>query len=104
MSFIYSYIINIYKLIQKFNLQIVWEIDGAYVYKNDNLLINFIKPHSGTDCKYLIRADFRETFDRWGNSLFEESFEYDEFDDVVKKLKEFIRDKDEIIKEEMGLN
>ena len=33
------------KLIQQFNLQLVWEIDGAYVYNNENLLVNFIEPH-----------------------------------------------------------
>jgi len=89
------------KLIQQFNLQLVWEIDGAYVYNNENLLINFIELHSGTDWKYCLRADFPETFDRWSVALFEELFEINEFDEIVRKLEEFVNDKDDIVKEEM---
>ena len=51
-----------------------------------------------------MRADFPETFDRWSVSLFEELFEINEFDKVVRKLEEFIGDKDNIVKEEMELH
>jgi len=92
------------KLIQQFNLQLVWEIDGAYVYNNENLLVNFIEPHSGTDWKYCLRADFPETFDRWSIALFDELFEINEFDEIVRKLEEFIGDKNNIVKEETELH
>ena len=88
------------KLIQQFNLQLVWEIDGAYVYNNENLLINFIELHSGTDWKYCLRADFPETFDRWSVALFDEDFKIDEFGVATKTIKggeeelvEFVADK-----------
>jgi len=71
---------------------------------NENLLINFIEPHSGTKWKYCLRADFPETFDRWSVALFEEDFKIDEFEKVVKKLEDFVNDKDNIVKEEMELH
>jgi len=79
------------------------DVDGTYVYNNENLLINFIEPHSDTHWKYCLRADFPETFDRWSVALFEEDYEIDEFDEVVGKLKEFVSDKENIIKREMKL-
>ena len=89
------------KIMQEFNLKHDWCSDyDVYVCKNDNLLIQFINPHNGTDWKYCLRADFPETLDRWGVCLFEKSFEYNELDIVIGKLKKFLNDKESIVKKQ----
>jgi len=90
--------------IKEFKEKHDWCVDDVYACKNNTLLIQFIYPHSGTDYKYCLRADFPETFDRWSVCLFEELFNHDEFNEVVRKLDEFVRDRDNIIKKEMELH
>jgi hypothetical protein len=90
------------KIINEFDLKLVWEVDGVSVWRNDELNIQFINPHSGTKFKYCLRADFPETLDRWSVCLFEEDFEENEFDSTFDKLKDFVKNKNKIIKEERG--
>jgi hypothetical protein len=79
---------------QTYVLELEWELDGVSVwkgsYKGYTFLLNFIFPHEGTDWKWVIRADYPETMDRWANCLFEEEFDQADFYGVVDRLNDFI--------------
>lgn len=76
-------------------LSLVEEIDGNYYMRANNLILCLIEPHSGTDYKYCLRADYKEIFDKWGNSPLEEFFIDDEsFNNTLLTLNEFIKKED----------
>lgn len=87
------------KLINQLNLKLDWELDGVYAFSNDTLYIQFIYPHEGTDFKYLLRAEFKECFDKWSNCFYEEYFSDLEKDLnlIIFDLKKMILEKDKML-------
>ena len=82
------------ELVKQLNLRLNWEMDGVYTFENDHLYVQFINPHEGTDFEYVIRAEYKEDFDRWSNC------EYETYStDLEKDLSEIISDLKEMIKE-----
>lgn len=76
-----------------------------YFEKNNKDLISLVAPHSGTNFKWMLRADFTELFDRWGNCLFERFFkDEEEMNQVLVELDDFFKNRDNIIKEELEEN
>ena len=87
------------------NLKDQWYMRDSYngKYNGHSNMISLIAPHSGTNYKWMLRADYDETFDRWSVCLFEEYFSNsEEFKEVLKKLYEFIDNRKENIKEELS--
>ena len=82
------------ELVKQLNLRLNWEMDGVYTFENDDLYVQFINPHEGTDFEYVIRAEFKEDFDRWSNCVYETYST-----DLEKDLSEIISDLKEMIKE-----
>ena len=82
------------ELVKQLNLKLNWEIDGVYAFENNDLYVQFINPHEGTDFEYVIRAEFKEDFDRWSNCVYETYST-----DLEKDLSEIISDLKEMIKE-----
>lgn len=82
------------ELVKQLNLRLNWEMDGVYAFENDDLYVQFINPHEGTDFEYVIRAEFKEDFDRWSNCSYEVYST-----DLEKDLSEIISDLKEMIKE-----
>ena len=82
------------ELVKQLNLTLNWEMDGVYAFENDDLYVQFINPHEGTDFEYVIRAEFKEDFDRWSNCVYETYST-----DLEKDLSEIISDLKEMIKE-----
>ena len=82
------------ELVKQLNLRLNWEMDGVYAFENDDLYVQFINPHEGTNFEYVIRAEYKEDFDRWSNC------EYETYStDLEKDLSEIISDLKEMIKE-----
>ena len=82
------------ELVKQLNLRLNWEMDSVYAFENDDLYVQFINPHEGTDFEYVIRAEYKEDFDRWSNC------EYETYStDLEKDLSEIISDLKEMIKE-----
>ena len=82
------------ELVKQLNLTLNWEMDGIYAFENDDLYVQLINPHEGTDFEYVIRAEYKEDFDRWSNC------EYETYStDLEKDLSEIISDLKEMIKE-----
>ena len=82
------------ELVKQLNLRLNWEIDEVYAFENDDLYVQFINPHEGTDFEYVIRAEYKEDFDRWSNCVYETYST-----DLEKDLSEIISDLKEMIKE-----
>ena len=82
------------ELVKQLNLTLNWEMDEVYAFENDDLYVQFINPHEGTDFEYVIRAEFKEDFDRWSNCVYETYST-----DLEKDLSEIISDLKEMIKE-----
>ena len=82
------------ELVKQLNLTLNWEMDGVYAFENDDLYVQFINPHEGTDFEYVIRAEYKEDFDRWSNCVYETYST-----DLEKDLSEIISDLKEMIKE-----
>ena len=82
------------ELVKQLNLTLNWEMDGVYAFENDDLYVQFINPHEGTDFEYVIRAEYKEDFDRWSNCSYEVYST-----DLEKDLSEIISDLKEMIKE-----
>ena len=82
------------ELVKQLNLELNWEMDEVYAFENDDLYVQFINPHEGTDFEYVIRAEFKEDFDRWSNCVYETYST-----DLEKDLSEIISDLKEMIKE-----
>ena len=82
------------ELVKQLNLRLNWEMDGVYAFENDDLYVQFINPHGGTNFEYVIRAEYKEDFDRWSNC------EYETYStDLEKDLSEIISDLKEMIEE-----
>ena len=82
------------ELVKQLNLRLNWEMDGVYAFENDDLYVQFINPHEGTDFEYVIRAEYKEDFDRWSNC------EYETYStDLEKDLSEIISDLKEMMAE-----
>ena len=82
------------ELVKQLNLRLNWEMDGVYTFENDDLYVQFINPHEGTDFEYVIRAEYKEDFDRWSNC------EYETYStDLEKDLSEIISDLKEMMAE-----
>ncbi|AFV21533.1 MULTISPECIES: hypothetical protein [Bacillus] len=54
-----------------FKMIIDWENDGVYALSNECICLMYIEPHEGADWKYLIRIDYRKTFERWSATWYE---------------------------------
>ena len=85
------------ELVKQLNLRPTWEMDGVYAFENDDLYVQFINPHEGTDFEYVIRAEYKEDFDKWGNCSYEvysTDLEKD-LSDMISDLKEMIEEKEQ---------
>lgn len=83
------------ELVKQLNLTLNWEMDGVYAFENDDLYVQFINPHEGTDFEYVIRAEYKEDFDRWSNCSYEvysTDLEKD-LSEIISELKEMIEKK-----------
>ena len=88
------------ELVKQLNLTLNWEMDGVYAFENDDLYVQFINPHEGTDFEYVIRAEFKEDFDRWSNCSYEvysTDLEKD-LSEIISDLKEMIEEKEQWLK------
>lgn len=82
-----------------FNLETQHD-DSHWYFKNGDTRLSLVSPHEGTEFRWMLRADFIQTLDRWSVCLFEEFFsDKNEYEEVEELLKEFICNKDIIIKE-----
>lgn len=80
-----EYIID--NLMQKFNLEEVYSVDGTHVFKNNYIYVQYIEPHKGTSFRHMIRADYIISFDRWSVARFEEFFNNEkEYIEIKDKL------------------
>ena len=83
------------ELVKQLNLTLNWEMDGVYAFENDDLYVQFINPHKGTDFEYVIRAEYKEDFDKWGNCSYE-TYSTDlekDLSKIISELKEMIAEK-----------
>lgn len=86
------------ELVKQLNLRLNWEMDGVYAFENDDLYVQFINPHEGTDFEYVIRAEFKEDFDRWSNCVYE-TYSTDlekDLSEIISDLKEMIKEKEQL--------
>ena len=84
------------ELVKQLNLRLNWEMDGVYAFENDDLYVQFINPHEGTNFEYVIRAEYKEGFDKWGNCSYEvysTDLEKD-LSEIISELKEMIEEKE----------
>ena len=84
------------ELVKQLNLRLNWEMDGVYAFENDDLYVQFINPHEGTDFEYVIRAEYKEDFDKWGSCSYEvysTDLEKD-LSEIISELKEMIEEKE----------
>ncbi|MEG1310501.1 MAG: hypothetical protein RR942_06440 [Romboutsia sp.] len=59
-------------LMKNLNLKLRSQIENQnYYLENDDIYVSVVMPHAGNNFKLLIRADYKETFDRWSNCLYE---------------------------------
>lgn len=83
------------ELVKQLNLRLNWEMDGVYAFENDDLYVQFINPHEGTDLEYVIRAEYKEDFDKWSNCVYE-TYSTDlekDLSEIISELKEMIEEK-----------
>ena len=88
------------ELVKQLNLTLNWEMDGVYAFENDDLYVQFINPHEGTNFEYVIRAEFKEDFDRWSNCVYE-TYSTDlekDLSEIISDLKEMIEEKEQWLK------
>ncbi|WP_063563006.1 hypothetical protein [Paenibacillus sp. O199] len=87
----------------KYDMAEDWSRNGVTVLKSSDLYIQLIEPYHRTGFQYCLKADFPETFDRWSVTLLEEEFVNDGgFLQVLEALDTFIKDKINIVKEELS--
>ena len=85
------------ELVKQLNLRLNWEMDGVYAFENDDLYVQFINPHEGTDFEYVIRAEVKEDFDRWSNCVYE-TYSTDlekDLSEIISDLKEMMAEKEQ---------
>lgn len=87
------------RLKKELGLELDWEQDDVYAFSNKTLFVQLVYPHEGTDFKYMLRADYRENFCKWGNCFYEEFFtDLDkDLNLIIKDLKKMIEEKDKMI-------
>ena len=88
------------ELVKQLNLELNWEMDEVYAFENDDLYVQFINPHEGIDFEYVIRAEFKEDFDRWSNCVYE-TYSTDlekDLSEIISDLKEMIEEKEQWLK------
>lgn len=91
-------------LMRNFNLGFWEEFEGTHLLSNNILRVLLIEPHKGTYYKFVLRADYPETFERWSVCLYEESFEASEFNLILEDFCDFVGNREENIKEELSAN
>ena len=87
------------ELVKQLNLTLNWEMDGVYAFENDDLYVQFINPHEGTNFEYVIRAEYKEDFDKWGNCEYE-TYSTDlekDLSEIISELKEMIEEKEQYL-------
>ena len=87
------------ELVKQLNLRLNWEMDGVYAFENNDLYVQFINPHEGTDFEYVIRAEYKEDFDRWSNCEYE-TYSIDlekDLSEIISELKEMIEEKEQYL-------
>ena len=87
------------ELVKQLNLRLNWEMDEVYAFENDDLYVQFINPHEGTDFEYVIRAEYKEDFDRWSNCEYE-TYSTDlekDLSEIISELKEMIKEKEQYL-------
>ena len=84
------------ELVKQLNLRLNWEMDEVYAFENDDLYVQLINPHEGTNFEYVIRAEYKEDFDKWSNCVYETYST-----DLEKDLSEIISDLKEMIEEKI---
>ena len=87
------------ELVKQLNLRLNWEMDGVYAFENDDLYVQFINPHEGTDFEYVIRAEYKEDFDKWGNCSYE-TYSTDlekDLSEIISELKEMMEEKEQYL-------
>ena len=87
------------ELVKQLNLRLNWEMDGVYAFENDDLYVQFINPNEGTDFEYVIRAEFKEDFDRWSNCVYE-TYSTDlekDLSEIISDLKEMMAEKEQYL-------
>ena len=87
------------ELVKQLNLTLNWEMDGVYAFENDDLYVQFINPHEGTDFEYVIRAEYKEDFDKWSNCEYE-TYSTDlekDLSEIISELKEMIEEKEQYL-------
>ena len=85
------------ELVKQLNLRLNWEMDGVYAFENDDLYVQFINPHEGTDFEYVIRAEYKEDFDKWSNCVYE-TYSTDlekDLSEIISDLKEMMAEKEQ---------
>ena len=85
------------ELVRQLNLKLNWEMDGVYAFENDDLYVQLINPHEGTNFEYVIRAEFKEDFDRWSNCVYE-TYSTDlekDLSEIISDLKEMMAEKEQ---------
>ena len=85
------------ELVKQLNLRLNWEMGEVYAFENDDLYVQFINPHEGTDFEYVIRAEFKEDFDRWSNCVYE-TYSTDlekDLSEIISDLKEMMAEKEQ---------
>lgn len=87
------------RLVDNLGLKKDWELDGVYAFSNELLFVQFIEPHEGTDFKYMVRADYKLSFNKWGNCFYEVVFLNLEKDLnlIILDIKKMINEKDKIL-------
>ena len=88
------------ELVKQLNLRLNWEMGEVYAFENDDLYVQFINPNEGTDFEYVIRAEFKEDFDRWSNCVYE-TYSTDlekDLSEIISELKEMIKEKEQWLK------
>ena len=87
------------ELVKQLNLKLNWEMGEVYAFENDDLYVQFINPHEGTNFEYVIRAEYKEDFDKWGNCEYE-TYSTDlekDLSEIISELKEMIEEKEQYL-------
>lgn len=94
-------LIEINEFMELLELTLQWDMDGIYTFSNNVLLIQFINPNIGTDFKYIIKAEFKEFFNRWSNCFYEKCFDdvEENLTVIISDLNKMMQEKNKILKE-----
>ncbi len=94
------------EFMEKLKLLKKWESDGICVLKNDFIMVQIIEPHEGSDFKWIIRADYEETFERWGVCFYEAKVDNLDcnLNPIISDLRLMIARKDKLIESHIKEN